>query len=173
MTSRVSIKNKEKKAKRKNSAKKERLNREKKLYKETENSVVGSRTRFICTFKQLLDHCTTVTHLIWKINYVISKQFFSAVDAVWSWWSCIYHELKYTFEENKFKRVFQSYFALFRVQRADSDGRSLGVRSRDYQIFWDGYCLDPRPHYSARPKRFGSRGPSKNASVTSPKWIDQ
>ena len=64
MTSRVSIKNKEKKVKRKNSAKKERLNREKKLYKETENSVVGSRTRFICTFKQLLDHCTTVTHLI-------------------------------------------------------------------------------------------------------------
>ena len=64
MTSRVSIKNKEKTAKRKNSATKDRLNREKKRYKETENSVVGSRTRCICTFKQLLDHCTTVTHLI-------------------------------------------------------------------------------------------------------------
>ena len=23
-------------------------------------------------------------------------------------------------------------------------------------------CLVPRPHYSARPKRFGSRGPSEN-----------
>ena len=37
-----------------------------------------------------------------------------------SWWSCIYHEFKYAFEENQLKRVFQSYFALFRVQRADS-----------------------------------------------------
>ena len=26
------------------------------------------------------------------------------------------------------------------------------------------YCLVPRPHYSARPKRFGSRGPSENMS---------
>ena len=41
MTSRVSSKNKEKKAKRKNSVKKERLNRKKKRYKETENSVAG------------------------------------------------------------------------------------------------------------------------------------
>ena len=28
------------------------------------------------------DHCTTVTHMIWKVNFVISKQFFSAIDAV-------------------------------------------------------------------------------------------
>ena len=39
-------------------------------------------------------------------------------------------------------------------------------------------CLVPRPHYSVRPKRFGSRGPCKNvsrpfASDTSPKQIDQ
>ena len=39
-------------------------------------------------------------------------------------------------------------------------------------------CLVPRPHYSARPKRFGSRGPIENvsrpfASDTSPKWIDR
>ena len=32
-----------------------------KRYKETENSVAGSRTRFICTFKQLLHLCTTMT----------------------------------------------------------------------------------------------------------------
>ena len=64
MTSSVSSKNKEKKAKRKNSVKKERPNRGKKRYKETENSVAGSRIWFICTFKQLLDHCTTVTHMI-------------------------------------------------------------------------------------------------------------
>ena len=38
--------------------------------------------------------------LIWKINFVISKQFFSAIDAVWTWCSCIYHQFKYTFEEN-------------------------------------------------------------------------
>ena len=39
----------------------------KKRYKETESSVAGSRARFICTCKKLL---------------VISKQFFSAIDAV-------------------------------------------------------------------------------------------
>ena len=60
MTSRVSSKNKEKKAKRKIVLKK----RDQKRYKETENSVDGSRTRLIiCTFKQLLDHCTTVIHI--------------------------------------------------------------------------------------------------------------
>ena len=64
MTSRVSSKNKEKKAKRKNSVKKRDQTEKKKRYKETENSVAGSRTRFICTCKQLLDHCTTVTHMI-------------------------------------------------------------------------------------------------------------
>ena len=54
----------------------------------------------VCTCQQLLDHCPTVTYMICKINFVISKQFFSAIDAVWSWWNCIYHEFKYTFEEN-------------------------------------------------------------------------
>ena len=36
-------------------------------------------------------------------------------------------------------------------------------------------CLVPRPQFFARPKRFGSRGPSENVpqtSNTSPKWID-
>ena len=61
MTSRVSSKNKEKKAKRRNSIKKKRPNRKKKPYKEIGNGVTGSRTRFICTCKQLLDHFTTVT----------------------------------------------------------------------------------------------------------------
>ena len=68
MTSRVSSKNKEKKAKRKNSVLKKRPNRKQKengtKKPETENSVAGSRTRFICTCRQLLDHCTTVTHMI-------------------------------------------------------------------------------------------------------------
>ena len=53
MTCRVSSENKEKKAKRKNSVLKKRPNRKKKRYKETENSVAGSRTRFICTCKKL------------------------------------------------------------------------------------------------------------------------
>ena len=82
MTSKVFSKNKEKKAKRKNSVKKIDQTGKKKRYKETESSVAGSRTRFICTCKKLLDHCTTVTHMIRKINFVISKQFFSAIDAV-------------------------------------------------------------------------------------------
>ena len=84
MISGDSIKNKGKQAKGKNSVKKQRPNRKKiKQLKETENIVAGSRTRFICTCKQLLDHCTfTVTHIIKKNNFVISKSFFSAIDAV-------------------------------------------------------------------------------------------
>ena len=66
MTSSVSSKNKEKKAKRKNSVKKERRNRQKKRYKETENSVAGSRLRFICTFKQLHTYIHTYI-LYWLV----------------------------------------------------------------------------------------------------------
>ena len=58
MTNRFSSKNKEKKGQKENSVNKRRT------YKETENSVAGSRTRFICTCKQLLKHCTTVKHMI-------------------------------------------------------------------------------------------------------------
>ena len=29
---------------------------------------------------------------------------------------------------------------------------------------WVTTCLVPRPHYSVRPNRFGSRGPSKDVS---------
>ena len=92
------LKNKEKKAKRKNSVKKRnQTGKTVKTVQKTKNSVAGSRIRLICTCKQLLDHCTT---MIRKINFVISKQCFSAIVAVWSWWSCIYHEFKYTFEDN-------------------------------------------------------------------------
>ena len=44
---------------------------------------------------------------------------------------------------------------------------------------WDGDkgtgtgCLVPRPHYYARPMRFGSRGPAVRLSDTSPKFIDR
>ena len=64
MTSRVCSKNKETKAKRKNSVKKKYQTGKKKRYEETESSVAGSGTRFVCTCKKLLDHCTTVTHMI-------------------------------------------------------------------------------------------------------------
>ena len=67
---------------RKNSVKKRDQREKKNRFKETENSVAGSRTWFICTCKQLLDHCTTVAHMVLKINFVISKQFFAAIDAV-------------------------------------------------------------------------------------------
>ena len=82
MTGTVSSKSKAKKAKRKNSVTIKETKHKKKRFKETENSVAGRRTRLLCTFKQLLDHFTTVTHMICKINFVISKQFFSAIDAV-------------------------------------------------------------------------------------------
>ena len=65
MTSRVSSKNKEKKAKRKNSVLKKRPLTEKQngTKKQKQRRRDRSRTRFIYTFKHLLDHCTTVTHM--------------------------------------------------------------------------------------------------------------
>ena len=63
MISRVSRKNKGKQAKMKNSVKKQNKQRKKGTKKKTENNVAGSRNLFIiCTCKQLLDHCTAVTH---------------------------------------------------------------------------------------------------------------
>ena len=63
MTSRVSIKNKEKKRPKGKIVLKIETKQQKR-YKETENSIVRSRTRLICTFKQPLDLCTTVIHMI-------------------------------------------------------------------------------------------------------------
>ena len=81
LTSRVSSENKEKKAKRKNSVKKGPNGRKKKKsVQRNRSSVAGSRTRFICRCKQLLDYCTTLAHM--KNNFVII--IFSAIDAVWS-----------------------------------------------------------------------------------------
>ena len=47
-------------------------------------------------------------HTIWKINFVMSKQFFSAIDAVWSCWSCIYHEFKYTLRKISLSAYFKA-----------------------------------------------------------------
>ena len=63
MTSRVSSKNK-KRLEGKIVLKKRDQTEKKKTIQEIAYSVAGSRTRFICTCKQLLDHCTTVTHMI-------------------------------------------------------------------------------------------------------------
>ena len=63
MTSRFSSKKKEKKAKRKNSVKKK-----KKSVQRNRKQRRWESTRFACTRKQLLDHCTTVTHMIRKIK---------------------------------------------------------------------------------------------------------
>ena len=60
MTSRVSGKNKEKKAKRKNIfEKRDQTEKKKKGTKKQKTASPG-----VCTFKQLLDHCTTVIHMI-------------------------------------------------------------------------------------------------------------
>ena len=89
---RWAVRIKKKKAKRKSSVKKRPNRKKKKTYKDTENSVAGVEPGLqVC--KQLLDHCTTLTHVIKKI--ILSYLF-----AFWSWCSCIYHEFKYTFEEN-------------------------------------------------------------------------
>ena len=62
-----------------------------------ENSITGSWTWSICMCNyQLLNHLTTVPIVFWWINFVMFKQFLASIDAVWSWWSCIYHEFKYS-----------------------------------------------------------------------------
>ena len=59
------VRTKKKRPKAKIVLKKKRPNRKKKgTEKRKTASRAGSRTRFICTFKQLLDHCTSVTHMI-------------------------------------------------------------------------------------------------------------
>ena len=58
MIGRVSIKNKGRQAKKVGLNKK--LKQKKKKEKEKANSVAGSRTRLLCTCKQLFDHRTTV-----------------------------------------------------------------------------------------------------------------
>ena len=53
----------------------------KKRYKETENSVAESRNRVTCSCKQLLDHCTSVTHMIFKSKvwtFIFARDFKSS-----------------------------------------------------------------------------------------------
>ena len=87
MTRRVSSKNKGKKAKRKNSVKKRDQTEKKKKNgtKKQKTASPGVETGLSARSSNYLtsfDHCTRVTHMIGEINFVISKQFFSAIDAV-------------------------------------------------------------------------------------------
>ena len=66
MTSKVSSKNKEKKRPKGKVVLKKGQTEKKKTYKDTGNSVAGVEPGLhVC--KQLLDHCTTLTHMIKKI----------------------------------------------------------------------------------------------------------
>ena len=51
-------------------------------HKEKVNSLAGSRTLFICTCKQPLDHCTTVPLSFGGRKFAILKAFFFAIDVV-------------------------------------------------------------------------------------------
>ena len=63
--------------------KKRDLTEKKKRCNETENDVAWSRTRFICTCKPLLDHCTTVTHTIFgRLSTDISNGYLLTIDQV-------------------------------------------------------------------------------------------
>ena len=79
------------------------------------NSSAGSRTQFIFTCRQLIDHYATVPLVFGAVNLLHLKQF-------------LYHRRcmklvnKDTLKENQLKRVFQSYFAL------GSTGRSMQIR---------------------------------------------
>ena len=77
MTSRVSSKNEEGKR-----VKKKRPNKKKNDTKKQKTASPGVEPGLSAHSKQLLDHCATVTHVSSKSNFVISKQFFSAIDAV-------------------------------------------------------------------------------------------
>ena len=63
--------------------KKRDLTEKKKRCNETENDVAWSRTRFICSCKPLLDHCTTVTHTIFgRLSTDISNGYLLTIDQV-------------------------------------------------------------------------------------------
>ena len=62
MTSRVSSKNKGKQAKRKNIVKKKREEKKNGTTSKQKTAPQGVEPGLSCTCKQLLDHCTTVTH---------------------------------------------------------------------------------------------------------------
>ena len=53
---------------------KEKNKREKEyVQRKTENSYAGSRANFICTCKQLLDHCTTRFHSVFsEVNFFVT-----------------------------------------------------------------------------------------------------
>ena len=93
------------------------------VQRKTENSYAGSRSKFICTYKQLLDHCTTVPLSFQWSKFFTWKPFssFTLVTAVWSWWSCIYHEFRDIFEE---KLAYAHISRLFRIILS-SKGRSM------------------------------------------------
>ena len=60
-------------------------------------------------------------------RFVVSKPFFCAIDAVWSWCrSCIYHEFKDTFERKISLSTYYTYctYCLFRIISV-SKGRSM------------------------------------------------
>ena len=79
MTSRVSSKNEEGKMVLK---KRDQTKKKKNDTKKQKTASPGVEPALSAHSKQLLDHCATVTHVSSKSNFVISKQFFSAIDAV-------------------------------------------------------------------------------------------
>ena len=78
MTSRVSSKNEEGKI----VLKKRDQTKKKNHTKKQKTASPGVEPGLSAHSKQHLDHCATVTHVSSKSNFVISKQFFSAIDAV-------------------------------------------------------------------------------------------
>ena len=77
MTSRVSSKNEEGKIVLKKGTKQKKNDT-----KKQKTASPGVEPGLSAHSKQLLDHCATVTQVSLKSNFVISKQFFSAIDAV-------------------------------------------------------------------------------------------
>ena len=77
MTSRVSSKNEEGKI-----VLKKETKQKKNDTKKQKTASPGVEPGLSAHSKQLLDHCATVTQVSLKSNFVISKQFFSAIDAV-------------------------------------------------------------------------------------------
>ena len=49
--------------------------------------------------------------------------------------------------------------------------RGQQTRPRGQSSWYDSSCLVPRPHFSSRPKRFGSRGPCENVFPARSSWI--
>ena len=59
-------------------------------------------------------------------------------------------------------QLYQIKMKICYDQCCDDIGVVIATKWRYWLFYLQQYCVVPRPHFSSRPKRFGSRGPCEN-----------